>query len=99
MISFGIFIFSTSKPACVGAKGCEAGEASSSNEKCESEIVKQESVEKVVIEKPKVIVPPAEPTFQWRPVVHPIEPTFKAFVTNIGEDGSIQLHVNREGSY
>ncbi|KAG8192820.1 hypothetical protein JTE90_014602 [Oedothorax gibbosus] len=37
--------------------------------------------------------PPAKPTFQWKPAVHPAESAFNGYVTNIGDDGSIHLYV------
>lgn len=39
------------------------------------------------------------PTFRWKPVEYPADPKFKGFVTNIGDDGCIQLHVVREGNF
>lgn len=36
-------------------------------------------------------------TFQWKPAKYPTESKFKGFVTNIAEDGCIQLHIVGEG--
>ncbi|GFU49792.1 RING finger protein 17 [Trichonephila clavipes] len=41
----------------------------------------------------KTELPPEKPTFQWKPAVPPLEEIFKGFVTNISEDGSVQLYV------
>lgn len=38
------------------------------------------------------------PTFRWKPAEYPADPKFKGFVTNIGDDGCIQLHIIREGN-
>nr|XP_042912960.1 RING finger protein 17 [Parasteatoda tepidariorum] len=55
-----------------------------------------------IIELPAVTVPsppkPRKPKFQWLPAVLPLESTFRAYITNVGEDGSVHLYVLKEGN-
>lgn len=53
--------------------------------------------DKAQVALPKELEPPAEPECQWKPAIFPQEPRFKGFVTNIAEDGSIQLHAMQKG--
>ncbi|GFR13574.1 RING finger protein 17 [Trichonephila clavata] len=55
------------------------------------------SVTNEVVPFEKTELPPEKPTFQWKPAVPPLEETFKGFVTNVGEDGSIHLYVLQNG--
>ncbi|CAL1285704.1 unnamed protein product [Larinioides sclopetarius] len=61
-------------------------------------VFSNETSETVQIQEPKSPekkpkMPPEKPTFQWKPAVPPLESTFKGYVTNIGDDGSIHLYV------
>ena len=57
---------------------------------------KMKSPIKEITIQPEIYTQP--PTFRWKPAEYPADPKFKGFVTNIGDDGSIQLHVVREGN-
>lgn len=92
-------IFSTNpKKECKSPEGCESKETETTNKAEETDEYKseqrKEEVKNIVQERTVEYLPPL---VKWRPVEYPNESTFKGFVTNIGDDGCVQLHAVREG--
>ncbi|GBO38394.1 hypothetical protein AVEN_156635-1, partial [Araneus ventricosus] len=66
-------------------------------------VISNETSQTILIQEPKSPekkpeMPPEKPTFQWKPAVPPLESSFKGYVTNIGDDGSIHLYVLQNGT-